>query len=90
MVLYHTNKPGGIDNQSFYDWSHDGHNTHMHVILYTTYFYCFRFNCEGTSLSGMQLDLVGQAYRISFKKNKLSSGRVTCTHMYLTTGYLYT
>ena len=66
--------------------SHDVHN--VHITLYTTYFYCFRFSCEGTSLSGMQLDLVGQAYRISFKKNKLSSGRVTCTRMHLTTDYI--
>jgi len=28
-------------------------------------------------MSGMQLDLVGQAYKISFKKNKLSTGNNT-------------
>lgn len=45
-----------------------------YVLVWLGMLYYFRFNCEGASLSGMQLDLVGQAYRISFKKNKLSSG----------------
>ena len=52
----------------------------VHITGITEHIYYFRFNCEGASLSGMQLDLVGQAYRISFKKNKLSSGRTICMH----------
>ncbi|XP_065903743.1 F-BAR domain only protein 2-like isoform X2 [Dysidea avara] len=34
-----------------------------------------QFTCDGGNMSGMQLDLIGQAYKISFKKTKLSTGK---------------
>ncbi|CAG0914899.1 unnamed protein product [Notodromas monacha] len=36
------------------------------------------FNCEGTTLSGAEFQLVGPGYRVSLIKKKLVSGKYTC------------
>ena len=36
-----------------------------------------QFNCEGTTLSGVEFELVGAGYRVSLVKRRFVSGRFT-------------
>ncbi|XP_063219187.1 F-BAR domain only protein 2-like isoform X5 [Bacillus rossius redtenbacheri] len=37
-----------------------------------------QFNCEGTTLSGVEFELIGQGYRISLAKRRFVSGKYIC------------
>lgn len=37
-----------------------------------------QFNCEGTTLSGVEFDLVGAGYRLSLVKRRFVSGKYIC------------
>ena len=37
-----------------------------------------QFNCEGTTLSGVEFELVGPGYRLSLVKKRFVSGKFVC------------
>lgn len=38
-----------------------------------------QFNCEGTTLSGVEMELVGPGYRLSLVKKRFVSGKYQCS-----------
>ena len=39
-----------------------------------------QFNCEGTTLSGVEFELAGAGYRVSLVKRRFVSGKSETTH----------
>ena len=42
--------------------------------------FIFQFNCEGTTMSGVEFELVGLGYRVSLVKRRFVSGNASHSH----------